>query len=58
MGGEAGAAKGRVEGVITLAEQAVNQQKYSNYQEQCKRLNKALAAGFNLEAMFIEYALM
>ena len=39
-------------------EEKDNQQKYENYHEQCKRLNKALAAGFNLEAMFIEYALM
>lgn len=35
-----------------------NQQKYENYTEQLKRLNKALANGFNLEAMFIEYAIM
>ena len=35
-----------------------NQQKYENYKEQFKRLNRALANGFNLEAMFIEYALM
>ena len=35
-----------------------NQQKYENYAEQFRRLNKALASGFNLEAMFIEYALM
>ena len=34
------------------------QQKYLNYREQFKRLNKALANGFNLEAMFIEYAIM
>ena len=33
-------------------------QKYVNYREQFKRLNKALASGFNLEAMFIEYAIM
>lgn len=32
--------------------------KYENYREQFKRLNKALANGFNLEAMFIEYAIM
>ena len=32
-----------------------NQQKYLNYREQFKRLNKALANEFNLEAMFIEY---
>ena len=35
-----------------------NQQKYENYKEQFTRLNKALANGFNLEAMFIEYAIM
>ncbi len=34
------------------------QQKYLNYREQFKRLNKALVNGFNLEAMFIEYAIM
>lgn len=34
------------------------QKKYNNYHEQFKRLNKALANGFNLEAMFIEYAIM
>lgn len=34
------------------------QQKYENYREQFKRLNKALANGFNLEAMFIEYAIL
>ena len=28
-----------------------NQQKYENYREQFKRLNRALASGFNLEAM-------
>jgi hypothetical protein len=35
-----------------------NQQKYENNKEQFKRLNKALVNGFNLEAMFIEYAIM
>ena len=35
-----------------------NQKKYENYKEQFQRLNKALANGFNLEAMFIEYAIM
>lgn len=35
-----------------------NQQKYENYKEQFRRLNKAIANGFNLEAMFIEYAIM
>ena len=32
--------------------------KYENYKEQLKRLNRALSNGFNLEAMFIEYAIM
>lgn len=35
-----------------------NRLKYENYKEQFKRLNKALTNGFNLEAMFIEYAIM
>ena len=35
-----------------------NRLKYENYREQFKRLNKALSAGFNLEAMFIEYAII
>ena len=35
-----------------------NQQKYEHYKEQFKRLNRALANGFNLEAMFIEYAIL
>ena len=35
-----------------------NQLKYENYREQFKRLNSALNYGFNLEAMFIEYAIM
>ena len=35
-----------------------NQQKYENYTEQFRRLKKALANGFNLEAMFIEYAIL
>ena len=35
-----------------------NRLKYENYKEQFKRLNKALANGFNLEAMFIEYAIL
>ena len=39
-------------------EQSLNQLKYENYKEQYKRLNKALANGFNLEAMFIEYAII
>ena len=34
-----------------------NRLKYENYREQFKRLNKALSAGFNLEAIFIEYAI-
>lgn len=35
-----------------------NQKKYENYKEQFRRLNKALTNGFNLEAIFIEYAIM
>ena len=35
-----------------------NRLKYENYKEQFRRLNKALVNGFNLEAMFIEYAIM
>ena len=35
-----------------------NQQKYLNYKEQFKRLNRAFANGFNLEAMFIAYSIM
>ena len=35
-----------------------NQLRYENYREQFKRLNSALNNGFNLEAMFIEYAIM
>ena len=35
-----------------------NQLKYENYREQFKRLNSAFNNGFNLEAMFIEYAIM
>ena len=35
-----------------------NQQKYLNYKEQFKRLNRAIASGFNLEAMFIPYSIM
>ena len=32
--------------------------KYENYREQFTRLKRALNNGFNLEAMFIEYAIM
>lgn len=35
-----------------------NYLKYENYKEQFKRLNRALSNGFNLEAMFIEYAII
>ncbi len=35
-----------------------NMQKYENYKEQFKRLNKAMTNGFYLEALFIEYAIM
>lgn len=41
-----------------LMEKTDNQLKYENYREQFKRLKKALDNGFNLEAMFIEYALI
>lgn len=36
----------------------LNRLKYENYKEQFKRLDRALKNGFNLEAMFIEYAMM
>ena len=35
-----------------------NIQKGENYREQMKRLKKALQMGFNLEAIFIEYAIL
>ena len=35
-----------------------NQLKFENYKEQFTRLKSALNSGFNLEAMFIEYAIM
>ena len=35
-----------------------NKQKQLNYQEQFKRLDRALKQKFYLEAMFIEYAIM
>ena len=35
-----------------------NQLKYENYKEQFKRLKSAMTNGFNLEAMFIEYAII
>ena len=42
-----------------MMEKAIdNQQKYENYAEQFRRLNKALVNGFDLEAMFITYAIM
>jgi hypothetical protein len=37
---------------------ADNAQKYENYREQFKRLKKALAAEFYLEAVFIEYSII
>ena len=39
-------------------EKTENQLKYENYREQFKRLKSAMDDGFNLEAMFIEYAIM
>lgn len=41
-----------------MEEKTANMQKYENYKEQFKRLNKALDNGFNLEAIFIEYAII
>lgn len=35
-----------------------NMQKYENYKEQFKRLDRAIKEGFNLEAVFIAYAIM
>lgn len=35
-----------------------NQKKHENYREQFRRLKTALNNGFNLEAIFIEYAIM
>jgi hypothetical protein len=35
-----------------------NEQKQANYAEQFRRLKLALKNGFNLEAMFIEYAIL
>lgn len=35
-----------------------NQKKHENYREQFRRLKTALDHGFNLEAMFIEYAII
>ncbi len=43
---------------ITDAPVASNQQKYENYKEQFRRLNRALFGGFNLEAIFIAYTIM
>ena len=37
---------------------ADNMQKYENYREQFKRLNKAFDYKFYMEAIFIEYAIM
>ena len=39
-------------------DKAENQLKYENYREQFKRLKSAMNSGFNLEAIFIEYAIM
>lgn len=35
-----------------------NMQKYENYKQQFKRLDRAIKEGFNLEAVFIAYAIM
>ena len=39
-------------------DKADNQLKYENYREQYQRLHSALKNDFNLEAIFIEYAIM
>ncbi len=43
---------------IIEAPEASNEQKYLNYKEQFRRLAKARAGGFNLEAIFIEYTII
>ena len=43
---------------MTEADNQMNIQKYKNYKEQFKRLDRAINYGFNLEAMFIAYAIM
>ena len=45
-------------GVLKMAEQITNMEKYENYREQMGRLKKAIEAKFFLEAVFIEYAVM
>ena len=37
---------------------SVNMQKYANYKEQSKRLNRAMSNEFYLEALFIEFAII
>ena len=41
-----------------MEEMISGQKKYENYKEQFKRLNRSLANNFNLEALFIEYAII
>ena len=41
-----------------MQEVTSNMQKYANYTEQMGRLKKAMANGFYLEAIFIEYAVL
>ena len=41
-----------------MADKPENMQKYENYKEQFKRLNKAMNYQFYLEAMFIAYAII
>ncbi|MBQ3865310.1 MAG: hypothetical protein II776_00280 [Clostridia bacterium] len=43
---------------MTEAEKSENSLKYENYREQFTRLRRTMNAGFNLEAIFIEYALL
>ena len=45
-------------GVLKMADQITNMEKYENYREQMGRLKKAIGSGFFLEAIFIEYAVM
>ena len=41
-----------------MEENISGKKKFENYREQFKRLNRAMINGFNLEAMFIEYAII
>ncbi len=43
---------------MTTDERSVNMQKYLNYQEQFRRLYKAIKSEYYLEAVFIEYSIL